>query len=129
MSSSEKSSCLFLPPEPPSTHCLRAKSHFSRKISVEEEKKASTCSRIFSWIKLFFAHLFGHIGLTALVVSFCTVSNNSLEFKVGYSIFGAFLFSYLEGANEILIRVKVGNKRGETLEELWNVTGKASTSC
>ena len=41
----------------------------SRKISVEEEKKASTCSRIFSWIKLFFAHLFGHIGLTALVVS------------------------------------------------------------
>ena len=63
------------------------------------------------------------------MVSFPTIPNNSLEFKVGYSIFGAFLFSYLEGANEILIRVKVGNKRGETLEELWNVTGKASTSC
>ena len=53
----------------------------------------------------------------------------SLKFKVGYSIFGAFLFSYLEGANEILIRVKVGNKRGETLEDLWNVTGKAPTFC
>ena len=51
-------------------HYLRTKSNFSRKISVEEEKKTSTCSKIFSWIKLFFAHLFGHIGLTALVVSF-----------------------------------------------------------
>ena len=50
----------------------------------------------------------------------------SVIFQIGYSIFGAFLFSYLEGANEILIRVKVGNKRGETLEELWNVTGTLS---
>ena len=41
-----------------------------RRISVDEEKKVSTCSKIFSCIKLFFAHLFGHIGLTALVVSF-----------------------------------------------------------
>ena len=105
-------------------------SFVSRKISVEEEKKASTCSRIFSWIKLFFAHLFGHIGLTALVVSFHHhhFKHDSVTFQIGYSIFGAFLFSYLEGANEILIRVKVGNKRGETLEELWNVTGTLSPS-
>ena len=97
---------------------------------MEEEKKASTCSRIFSWIKLFFAHLFGHIGLTALVVSVSQTPSNIIKvnFQVGYSIFGAFLFSYLEGANEILIRVKVGNKRGETLEELWNVTGIAFMS-
>ena len=100
-----------------------------RRISVDEEKKVSTCSKIFSCIKLFFAHLFGHIGLTALVVSFLhQFRRDPVMAYVGYSIFGAFLFSYLEGANEILIRVKVGNKRGETLEELWNVTGEPITS-
>ena len=46
-----------------------------------------------------------------------------LATQIGYSIFGAFLFSHLEGAHEIAIRVKVGNKRGETLEELYNITG------
>ena len=98
---------------------------------MDEEKKVSTCSKIFSCIKLFFAHLFGHIGLTALVVSFHHhhhFEHDSVKLQIGYSIFGAFLFSYLEGANEILIRVKVGNKRGETLEELWNVTGTLSPS-
>ena len=37
-----------------------------KSIANGEESK---CRKIFSYIKLFFAHLFSHVGLTALVVS------------------------------------------------------------
>ena len=64
----------------------------------------SHCScllQVKSCIKIFCAHLFSHVGLTALVVSwrlwigqFSSVI--SVMFQVGYSIFGAFIFSHLE---------------------------------
>ena len=40
---------------------------YSRKSSIAKNK--STCSKVFTWFKLFAAHLFGHIGLSAMVVS------------------------------------------------------------
>merc|ERR1719471_1316023 len=84
--------------------------HSRKSISVEYKEKEGGCTfaKVKSCIKIFCAHLFSHVGLTALVV--------------GYSIFGAFIFSHLEGENEILTRVKVGNNRKEVLDQLYNIT-------
>ena len=64
-----------------------------RRISVDEEKKVSTCSKIFSCIKLFFDHLFGHIGLTALVVSFLRTNLGVIQFwlRLDTAYLGRFL--------------------------------------
>lgn len=40
---------------------------------------------------------------------------------------GAVIFAKLEGENEILTRVRVGNNRKEILEQLYNITGSCST--
>ena len=82
-----------------------------KSLSLDYKSKDDGCSfaKVKSCVKLFCAHLFSHVGLSALVV--------------GYSIIGAFVFSHLEGANEIAIRVKVGNNRMKTLDELYNITG------
>ena len=40
---------------------------------------------------------------------------------------GAVIFAKLEGENEILTRVRVGNNRKEILEQLYNITGACST--
>ena len=74
--------------------------------------KSSGCSaaRAKSCMKMFFAQLFSHVGLCALVI--------------GYAIMGAFIFVYLEKANELQTRVKVGDTRKVTLDELYNITGR-----
>ena len=84
---------------------------FRKSLSIDYKNKGDGCTfaKVKSCIKLFCAHLFSHVGLSALVV--------------GYSIIGAFVFSHLEGENEIAIRVKVGNNRRETLDQLYNITG------
>jgi hypothetical protein len=37
---------------------------------------------------------------------------------------GAFIFVYLEKENELQTRVKVGDTRKQTLEQLYGITGK-----
>ena len=69
-----------------------------------------TAARVKSVMKMFFAQLFSHVGLCALVI--------------GYAIMGAFIFVYLEKDNELATRVEVGSTRKDTLEELYNITGK-----
>ena len=46
--------------------------------------------------------------------------------QVGYSIFGAFIFSHLEGENEIKSRTKVDSQRSAVLDDLWKISGKDS---
>ena len=74
-----------------------------------DNKSKCTASNVKSCFKLFCAHLFSHIGLCGLVM--------------GYSIMGAFIFSYLEAGNEKEIRNKVGSTRNQTLDQLYNITG------
>ena len=63
-------------------------------------------------LQAFFAQLFSHVGLWALVI--------------GYSVMGAFVFSYLEKPYEKLTRLEVGNNRGKTLDELYGITGQTT---
>ena len=63
-------------------------------------------------MQAFFAQLFSHVGLWALVI--------------GYSVMGAFVFSYLEKPYEKLTRLEVGNNRGKTLDELYGITGQTT---
>ncbi len=68
-----------------------------------------TTAKVKNCMKVFFAQLFSHVGLCALVV--------------GYTIMGAFIFGYLEKDNELQTRTQVGNVRKEVLDELYNITG------
>ena len=70
-----------------------------------------TVSRAKSCMKTFFAHLFSHAGLCALVV--------------GYAVMGAFIFTHLEKDNELATRKRVGDDRMNTLNELYNITGES----
>ena len=72
-----------------------------------------TAARAKSCMKMFFAQVFSHVGLCALVV--------------GYAIMGAFIFVYLEQDNEMATRRKVGDTRTKTLDELYNITGRMET--
>ena len=45
---------------------------------------------------------------------------------IGYSVMGAFVFSYLEKPYEKLTRLEVGNNRGKTLDELYGITGQTA---
>ena len=69
-----------------------------------------TTAKVKSFMKSFFAHLFSQVGLCALVI--------------GYSIMGAFVFGKLEKDNELNTRQKVGDTRKDTLEQLYNITGR-----
>ena len=77
---------------------------------VETKDGKCTAGKIKSCMKIFFANLFSHVGLGALVI--------------GYSIMGAFIFGYLEQDNELNTRQLVGNTRKETLDELYSITGR-----
>jgi hypothetical protein len=72
-----------------------------------------TTSRVKACLKTFMGHLFSHVGLCALVI--------------GYAIMGAFIFVYLEKENELATRVKVGDERTKTLNELYNITGESGS--
>ena len=77
----------------------------------EDGKEARcTTARIKAYMKSFFGHLFSHVGLCALVI--------------GYAIVGGFVFNRLEKANEINTRLRVGDTRKDTLEQLYNITGR-----
>ena len=78
--------------------------------SADGETTRCTASRAKSCTKTFFAHLFSHAGLCALVV--------------GYAVMGAFLFVHLEKDNELATRQRVGDDRMNTLNELYNITGE-----
>ena len=69
-----------------------------------------TVAKVKSYLKMFLAQLFSHVGLCALVV--------------GYSIMGAFIFSSLESGHEKAIRAQREDERLKVLNELYNVTGK-----
>ena len=73
-----------------------------------------TWTKVRTYLKMFFAQLFSHVGLCALVI--------------GYTIMGAFIFVYLEKDNELATRAKVGNTRIDTLNELYNITGGKNTT-
>ena len=75
------------------------------------ETTRCTASRTKSCVKTFFAHLFSHAGLCAVVV--------------GYAVMGAFLFVHLEKDNELATRQRVGDDRMNTLNELYNITGES----
>ena len=77
------------------------------------ETTRCTASRTKSCVKTFFAHLFSHAGLCALVV--------------GYAVMGAFLFVHLEKDNELATRQRVGDDRMNTLNELYNITGESGS--
>ena len=85
---------------------------------LEDEMEAGgsrcTAARVKSCMKLFFAQLFSHVGLCALVV--------------GYAIMGAFIFAYLEKDNELSTRANVKNLKRQTLNELYNITGRIKYS-
>ena len=98
---------------------------------VAEEKPSGTCAaccpcavapgeehctvaRAKSCVKMFLAQLFSHVGLCALVVA--------------YAIMGAFIFMALERSKEFETRGKVKEFRDHTLDQLYNITGKESTS-
>eukprot|EP00095_Tigriopus_kingsejongensis_P012366 maker-scaffold190_size271632-snap-gene-0.16 protein:Tk12366 transcript:maker-scaffold190_size271632-snap-gene-0.16-mRNA-1 annotation:"hypothetical protein CLF_110752" len=68
-----------------------------------------TAGKAKSCMKMFFAQLFSHVGLCALVV--------------GYAIMGAFIFVYLEKDNELNTRMKVQDTKKNTLDQLYNITG------
>ncbi|TRY70832.1 hypothetical protein TCAL_17262 [Tigriopus californicus] len=59
-----------------------------------------TAAKAKSFMKMFFAQLFSHVGLCALVV--------------GYAIMGAFIFVYLEKANELKTRETVQDTKKNT---------------
>ena len=69
-----------------------------------------TAAKVKSCMKMFFARLFSHVGLCALVV--------------GYALLGAALFKFLEKDNELETRGRVADVRMATLNELYNITGK-----
>ncbi|XP_043239990.1 uncharacterized protein LOC122390781 [Amphibalanus amphitrite] len=79
-------------------------------------KRNKKCYRLRYYIKVFFTHLFSHVGLCGLVV--------------GYSVVGAFLFESLEGQpaepteRPTLPRDKrreIDDFRARCLEELWAI--------
>ena len=77
--------------------------------SGPEETKC-TASRVKSVIKNIFAQLFSHAGLFLLVI--------------GYSLMGAVIFVALEHDGVIKTKSEVQNLRKDTLDELYNLTGK-----
>ncbi len=85
----------------------------------EGDANRCTAARVKSCLKMFLAQLFSHVGLCALVV--------------GYSVMGAFIFKFLEMENELVTRNQVGGLRGQTLDQLYNITGEVKmiifTSC
>jgi len=81
----------------------------SNRPSKSKSDKKCTAAKVKSCLKLFFAQVFSHVGLCALVV--------------GYSIMGAFIFGYLEKDNEQQIRDKVRDVRRQTLDQLYDITG------
>ena len=77
---------------------------------VEGRKSKCTAARAKSIIKTIFAQLFSHLGLCLLVV--------------GYSLMGAVIFVTLEREHEQNIRKTVGSIKNQTLNELYDLTGK-----
>ena len=77
--------------------------------SANEDTKC-TASRVKSVIKNIFAQLFSHAGLFLLVI--------------GYSLMGAVIFVALEHDGVIKTKSEVQNLRKNTLDELYNLTGK-----
>ena len=77
-----------------------------------DEPGTKKCSgnRIKSVIKTIFAQLFSHLGLCLLVV--------------GYSLMGAVIFVSLEREHEMQIRRNVSSLKNQTLDQLYNLTGK-----
>ncbi|XP_037091314.1 uncharacterized protein LOC119111611 [Pollicipes pollicipes] len=80
-------------------------------------KRHKKCYRLRYYLKVFFTHLFSHVGLCGLVV--------------GYSVIGAFLFEFLESrsaeetARPTLPREKrqeIDGFRARCLEDLWAFT-------
>ena len=81
------------------------------------------CYRLRYYVKVFFTHLFSHVGLCGLVV--------------GYSVVGAFLFESLEGqAGEQTERPalprdkrkEIDDFRTQCLEELWAINSEYCTA-
>ena len=82
--------------------------------ATSTKSQKCTAGRVRSIIKEIFAQLFSQVGLCLLVV--------------GYSVMGATVFMSLEQPNELLTRIKVGSTRNQTLDDLYNLTGKCATS-
>jgi hypothetical protein len=80
----------------------------------EPQSTKCTAARAKSIIKNIFAQLFSHVGLCALVI--------------GYSLMGAVIFVSLEKQNELDTRANVSATRNQTLDELYNITGKIRKS-
>ena len=78
--------------------------------ATSTKSQKCTAGRVRSIIKEIFAQLFSQVGLCLLVV--------------GYSVMGATVFMSLEQPNELLTRIKVGSTRNQTLDDLYNLTGK-----
>ena len=85
-------------------------------------KRTKKCYRLRYYIKVFFTHLFSHVGLCGLVV--------------GYSVVGAFLFESLEGQNTQEVerpalprdkRREIDDFRTKCLEDLWDINSKCNT--
>ena len=81
--------------------------------ATSTKSQKCTAGRVRSIIKEIFAQLFSQVGLCLLVV--------------GYSVMGATVFMSLEQPNELLTRIKVGSTRNQTLDDLYNLTGKCTT--
>ena len=82
--------------------------------ATSTKSQKCTAGRVRSIIKEIFAQLFSQVGLCLLVV--------------GYSVMGATVFMSLEQPNELLTRIKVGSTRNQTLDDLYNLTGKCTPS-
>ena len=119
-----------------------------KSISVDYKEKEAGCTfaKVKSCIKIFCAHLFSHVGLTALVVSLRKLRFRQIgspEMSSGWLqylwclhilasrglnrtlVLGSLHIFYIyKGENEILTRVKVGNNRKDVLDQLYNITGE-----
>lgn len=69
--------------------------------------------RIADWTRALIAFLFSNVGIVCLVV--------------GYTIAGAFLFTHIEGRNNLDIVGDVIRLRNVTAATLWELTSKVAT--
>ena len=106
---------------------------FRFSFTSDESEDGCTIKKVKSCAKLFCAHLFSHVGLSAILVSvnsksmWVTWSSLFLTLfqspKFSYSLMGAFLFRHLESPYELAVRENVRGERLDTLEKLWGLTG------
>jgi len=95
------------------THRTRNASSASGAAVVAMDDGECTPAKVKSYVKLFLAQLFSHVGLCALVIA--------------YSILGAFIFSALEQGKESTTRSAMEKITDNTLGDLYNITGKYSS--